>query len=72
MAQSGSFTIAANGICQVGELPEAEGAFYLIKWTDGSTQGKNHFTCKIGDKWDYQAYEDCMKKAGFYDEFEGF
>lgn len=70
--KTGSFTIGANGICEIGEIPEADGAFYLIKWTDGKVENCNHFTCKIGDKWDFEKYVECMKKAGFYDEFEGF
>ena len=70
--KTGSFVIGANGICEVGQIPETEGAFYLIKWSDGKEENRNHFTCKIGDKWDYEKYAECMKKAGFYDEFEGF
>ena len=70
--KTGSFTIGANGICEIGEISEADGAFYLIKWTDGKVENYNHFTCKIGDKWDFEKYAECMKKAGFYDEFEGF
>ena len=72
LVASGSFEIGKNGVATVGEIPEQDGAFYLIKWTDGREEGCNHFTCKIGEKWDYKAYEDCLKKAGFYDEFEGF
>jgi beta-mannosidase len=69
---TGEFTISANGICEIGQIPEKEGGFYLIKWTDGKQENCNHFTCKIGDKWDYEKYAECMKKAGFYNEFEGF
>ena len=69
---SGKFTVAANGLAKVEDLPERKDGFYLIRWTDGKQSGVNHFTCNIGDNWTWERYADCMKKAGFYDEFEGF
>lgn len=46
--------------------------FYLIRWTSTEGKGVNHFVCNIGDGWTWEAYKNCMQKAGFYDEFEGF
>ena len=69
---SGNFTVAANGLLQVADLPEQKDGFYLIRWTDGKTEGVNHVVCNIGDNWTWERYSDCMKKVGFYDEFEGF
>ncbi len=68
----GSFTVGANGLAQVADLPEQKDGFYLIRWTDGKVNGVNHFVCNIGDDWTWERYADCMKKVGFYDEFEGF
>ena len=69
---SGNFAVTANGLAHVAELPEQKDGFYLIRWTDGKTEGMNHFVCNIGDNWTWERYADCMKKVGFYDEFEGF
>ena len=69
---SGTFEIAANGLAHIADLPEQKDGFYLIRWTDGRTEGVNHFVCNIGDGWTWERYVDCMKKVGFYDEFEGF
>ncbi|MBQ9714190.1 MAG: hypothetical protein IJV83_02595 [Clostridia bacterium] len=68
----GQFTVEANGLAQVEQLPEEKDGFYLICWTDGKTEGINHFVCNIGEGWTWKSYEDCIKKAGFYNEFEGF
>ncbi len=68
----GSFAVQANGLAQVADLPEQKDGFYLIRWTDGKAEGVNHFVCNIGDNWTWERYSDCMKKVGFYDEFEGF
>ncbi len=68
----GSFAVQANGLAQVADLPEQKDGFYLIRWTDGKAEGVNHFVCNIGDNWTWERYSDCMKKVGFYDEYEGF
>lgn len=69
---SGTFEIAANGLAHIADVPEQKDGFYLIRWTDGKTDGINHFVCNIGDGWTWERYADCMKKVGFYDEFGGF
>ena len=70
--KKGSFNIEADGILRIERLPELKNSFYLIRWTDGTSEGVNHFTTTIGDDWTWEKYAECLKKAGFYDEFEGF
>ena len=53
-------------------LPELRSAFLLIEWQTEDGEGKNHFVTNIGEGWTYKQYEDCMKKCGFYLEYEGF
>ncbi len=69
---SGSFEIEPDGKLVIKSLPEIDHAFYFIEWNTQLGYGKNHHACSLGDKWDYEKYAECMKKAGFYDEFEGF
>ena len=69
---SGSFALKANESAVIAQLPEKKNGFYLIRWISTAGKGQNHFTCTIGDDWTWENYEACLKKAGFYDEFEGF
>ncbi len=69
---NGSFSVEANGKAVLAKLPEKKNAFYLIRWVSTAGKGQNHFVCTIGEGWTWKAYEACMKKAGFYNEFEGF
>jgi beta-mannosidase len=69
---SGAFEVEANGKTVVCKLPEKKNGFYLIRWTSTGGNGVNHFVCTIGDGWTWEAYKNCMEKAGFYNEFEGF
>ncbi len=71
--------LAAGRVCLapdetrcVASLPERHCGFYLIRWKTAEGEGKNHYVCNIGEGWSYEAYAACMKKAGFWDEFEGF
>ena len=65
-------TIKPDEIIRLEKLPELDKTFYAIRWKTKQGEGLNHFVCKLGDKWDYELYLECMKKLGFYDEFEGF
>ena len=69
---SGTTSVAANGCIRVEQIPETKFAFYMITWESTAGNGKNHFTCTIGDGWTWEAYRDCMRSAGFYNEYEGF
>ena len=69
---SGTLAVEANGIMCAAELPDIKGGFYLIRWNTETESGVNHFVCNIGEGWTYEKYKECMQKAGFYDEFEGF
>lgn len=69
---SGSFEIEPDSKITVDFLPSLDHAFYYIEWETELKKGRNHHTCSIGDKWKFEDYIFCMKKAGFYDEFEGF
>lgn len=68
---SGEAGSKANSSSVVTELEYDPSAFLLIRWW-GDAEGKNHFVTNIGEGWTYEKYTECMKKAGFYDEFEGF
>jgi beta-mannosidase len=68
----GKVSVPANGIAVAAELDEEKYAFFLIRWKSEEGEGVNHHTCSLGDVWEYSNYVECMKKAGFYDEFEGF
>ncbi len=69
---SGSVRLEANEIVRLNTIPEKIGSFYLIRWTTPQGDGCNHFTCAIGEGWNYETYKKYMKKAGFFEEFEGF
>ena len=69
---TGDVTLEANGIARIAKLPDKKNAFYLIRWKSELGEGKNHFACSAKEGWDYEAHIACLKKAGFYDEFEGF
>lgn len=69
---SGKVTIEPDQSVAVKEIEELDHAFYLIEWESNIGAGKNHHATSLGDKWEYEKYALCMKKAGFYDEFEGF
>ena len=69
---TGKFEILPDDKLTINTLPEIDHAFYFIEWNTNLGKGKNHHTCSIGDKWNFDDYIACMKKAGFYDEFEGF
>ena len=69
---TGAFEVEANGKAVIAKLPEKKNAFYLIRWVSTAGKGQNHFVCAIGDGWTWENYKNCMQKAGFYDEFEGF
>ncbi len=68
----GDITAKADSVTAVlnKETEEGEKHFYLVEWT-GDVCGKNHYFTNIIDI-SYESYVDAMKKAGFYDEFEGF
>ncbi len=72
LVAQGEVTVAANDKVAVVELCEEKYAFFLIKWKGDGVEGVNHYACSLGEYWDYEKYAECMKKAGFYDEFEGF
>jgi len=69
---NGMFEVPANGKTVVCKLTDKKYGFYLIRWTSTGGNGVNHFTCTIGDGWTWEVYKNCMEKAGFYNEFEGF
>ena len=69
---NGTLAVEANGIMCAASLPELKGGFYLIRWNTETESGVNHFVCNIGEGWTYEKYKECMEKAGFYNEFEGF
>lgn len=68
-------TAKADSVTKVWnkDMIEGEKRFYLIEWEseDGEIKGKNHYFTNIIDI-SYEYYVDCMKKVGFWDEFEGF
>ena len=66
----GRVAVGANDVEVATELDEEKYAFFLIKWKCGEVEGVNHHACSLGDVWAYEKYVECMKKAGFYDEFE--
>ena len=68
---SGSVSAPANGVALAASIEYDPEAFLLISWS-GECEGENHFVTNIGEGWTYEKYAECMKKAGFYDEFEGF
>lgn len=68
----GELDIEANGCARIEQISEKKFGFYMITWESTVGNGKNHFTCTIGDGWSWEQYCDCMVKAGFYDEYEGF
>lgn len=68
----GTVDIQANGCARVEQVPETKNGFYMITWESDAGNGTNHFTCTIGDGWTWEAYRECMIKAGFYEEYEGF
>lgn len=72
-AASGTVTAKADSVTPVLQIETdcEKKHFYLIEWECGSETGKNHFFTNIIDI-DYSEYISCMKKAGFYEEFEGF
>ena len=69
---SGKFNVNSDDKVTVDALPELDHAFYLIEWKTELGTGKNHHACSLGDKWQFNKYVECMKKAGFFDEFSGF
>ncbi len=69
---SGKFTIDPDDKLTIDILPELDHAFYFIEWKTDKGYGKNHHACSLGNKWDFVKYIECMKKAGFYEEFSGF
>ena len=68
----GNLVLEANGCARIEKVPETKNGFYMITWESDAGNGKNHFTCTIGDGWTWEAYRACMQKAGFYEEYEGF
>ena len=68
----GEVLVKADAIAEAAVVNEEKYAFYLIKWTGKGVEGVNHHACSLGDVWEYEKYAECLKKAGFYDEFEGF
>ena len=69
---SGNFALKANESAVIAQLLEKKNGFYLIRWSSTAGNGQNHYTCTVGDGWTWETYANCLKKAGFYDEFEGF
>ncbi len=53
------------------DMIEGEKRFYLIEWELDGVRYKNHYFTNIIDI-DYDYYVSCMKKADFWNEFEGF
>lgn len=69
---AGAVSLAPDETLRAAILPERHCGFYLIEWQTAAGAGKNHYVCNIGEGWTLDAYTACMKKAGFWDEFEGF
>lgn len=63
----------ADGVTHVWnkDMIDGEKRFYLIEWETDGVVYKNHYFTNIINI-DYVYYVECMKKAGFYDDFEGF
>jgi beta-mannosidase len=72
LVDSGKFQIQPDGKEIINTLSYIDHAFLKIEWKTQLGKGINHHTCSIGDKWEFEKYIDCMKKIGFYNEFEGF
>ncbi|MBQ6421024.1 MAG: hypothetical protein IJK02_08140 [Clostridia bacterium] len=68
---AGEYSAAPNACEQITAIPETPGSFYLIEWT-GDRTGRNHYTADIYHGIDFESYVANMKKAGFWDEMEGF
>ena len=68
----GKFTIKSKDKTIINTLSELDHAFYFIEWKTQLGNGKNHHACSLGDKWQFEKYVECMKKAGFFEEFSGF
>ncbi|MBQ8308611.1 MAG: hypothetical protein IJX96_02130 [Clostridia bacterium] len=69
---TGKIELEADGKAVAETIPYIDHAFFLIEWKTERGNGVNHHACSLGDTWQYEQYINCMKKAGFYDEFEGF
>lgn len=69
---AGNFQINPDENITLEKIPVIDHGFLLIEWNVGLFSGVNHYAFSLDDKWDYEKYLNCMKKAGFYDEFEGF
>ncbi len=72
LLSGGDFSVEPDGKVTVTTLPERRCGFYLIEWSTDTLSGKNHFVCNIGEGWTPERYYECMKKAGFDHDFEGF
>lgn len=68
----GHLNVAANTATPVADIEDSDHAFYLTEWETNYGKGKNHYACSIGEKWKFEDYVECMKKAGFLDDLEGF
>lgn len=67
--KKGVLEVAANSSAVVAEIAERDHAFYLIEWNTNAGSGVNHHACSLGEKWRFEDYLECMKKAGFYSEW---
>ncbi|MBE6590508.1 MAG: hypothetical protein E7646_00530 [Ruminococcaceae bacterium] len=68
---SSQCTVKANSNLTISSLPDVKDGFYHITWT-GDETGENHYTPAIYQGLSYEKYIENMKKAGFFDSFEGF
>lgn len=68
---SGSCRVPPNESRSIGTLPEQK-AFYLIQWNGAAGRGCNHFISQMEEGLRFEDYILFMKKAGFFEELEGF
>ncbi len=68
---SGRCSVAPNESAIIGSLKEQK-AFYLMQWKSDEIYGCNHFVPLIEKGLVLEEYITFMKKAGFYQELEGF
>jgi beta-mannosidase len=71
IASEGSCRVEANSNLVLDSVPDLKDGFYHISWT-GDLAGENHYTPAIYQGLDFEKYLANMKKAGFFNEFEGF
>ncbi len=68
----GEMTISANTSIAIDTVKENNHAFYLIEWETKVGKGVNHHVCSLDEKWNFADYIENMKKADFFNDFQGF